>query len=181
MATVELVEQPRGLIRRMAWWYSKRAFGNVPEPTRAAAIHKGVTMSWGPWKWPPARPGDAWIPTYVGSPFRPPPEPSDVPGALTSAISKESNKVWTRGRSGMYPGGERVAPTMNRNESFLNMPRRQRRRRCSFQKISSPNCTSFSPKRRWWNLQRGWLSKTSGLVSTVVYGSEARASRIAVM
>jgi alkylhydroperoxidase family enzyme len=47
MATVELMERPRGLIRRMAWWYSKRVFGAVPEPTRAAAIHKGVTISWG--------------------------------------------------------------------------------------------------------------------------------------
>ncbi len=47
MAHVELVEQPHGLIGRLAWWYSKRAFGQVVEPARAAALHRGVTVGWG--------------------------------------------------------------------------------------------------------------------------------------
>jgi alkylhydroperoxidase family enzyme len=47
MAHVKLMEKPHGLIARLAWWYSRRAFGQVTEPTRAAALHKGVTISWG--------------------------------------------------------------------------------------------------------------------------------------
>jgi alkylhydroperoxidase family enzyme len=47
MANVELVEQPRGILGRAAWWYSKRTFGKVVEPTQAAALHRGVTAGWG--------------------------------------------------------------------------------------------------------------------------------------
>ncbi len=47
MAHVELVERPRGLIGRLVWWYSKRTFGDVVEPARAAALHGGVAMGWG--------------------------------------------------------------------------------------------------------------------------------------
>jgi alkylhydroperoxidase family enzyme len=47
MANVTLVERPRGLIGRAAWRYSKKTFGRVPEPTRAAANHNGVLAGWG--------------------------------------------------------------------------------------------------------------------------------------
>lgn len=47
MAHVELVEQPRGFIRRLAFRYSRREFGRVVEPTQAAAHHAGVLVAWG--------------------------------------------------------------------------------------------------------------------------------------
>ncbi|MDQ6782674.1 MAG: carboxymuconolactone decarboxylase family protein [Actinomycetota bacterium] len=47
MANVTLMERPRGLIARLAWWYARRLFGHPVEPVRAAALHRGVTMGWG--------------------------------------------------------------------------------------------------------------------------------------
>jgi alkylhydroperoxidase family enzyme len=47
MANVRLVERPRGIFARAAWWYSKRTFGQVVEPAQAALLHRGVTVGWG--------------------------------------------------------------------------------------------------------------------------------------
>lgn len=47
MANVDLMERPQGLLGRLAWWYSRRMFGQVVEPARAAALHRGVTVGWG--------------------------------------------------------------------------------------------------------------------------------------
>jgi alkylhydroperoxidase family enzyme len=47
MANVTLMDQPRGLIDRLTWWYSRRKFGRVVEPARAAALHPGVVTGWG--------------------------------------------------------------------------------------------------------------------------------------
>ncbi len=47
MAHVELIERPRGLVRRLAFRYSRREFGRIVEPTQAAAQHAGVLVAWG--------------------------------------------------------------------------------------------------------------------------------------
>ncbi len=47
MANVTLMERPRGLIARAAWWYSKKNMGQAVEPVRAAALHGGVSFGWG--------------------------------------------------------------------------------------------------------------------------------------
>ncbi|MGI8754200.1 MAG: carboxymuconolactone decarboxylase family protein [Acidimicrobiales bacterium] len=47
MAHVNLVERPTGLIGRLTWWYSRRTFGQVVEPARAVALHRGVTIAFG--------------------------------------------------------------------------------------------------------------------------------------
>lgn len=47
MAHVRLVERPRGAVRRYAWRYSRRTFGSVVEPVRAAAHHGGVLLAAG--------------------------------------------------------------------------------------------------------------------------------------
>jgi len=47
MAHVALMERPRGMVGRAAWWYSKRVFGQVVEPARAATLHRGVAVGWG--------------------------------------------------------------------------------------------------------------------------------------
>jgi alkylhydroperoxidase family enzyme len=47
MANVALVERPKGIIGRAAWWYSRKTFGKAVEPARAAALHRGVIVGWG--------------------------------------------------------------------------------------------------------------------------------------
>jgi alkylhydroperoxidase family enzyme len=47
MANVELLERPKGLVSRITWWYSRRAFGQPVEPARAVALHSGVAVGWG--------------------------------------------------------------------------------------------------------------------------------------
>lgn len=47
MAHVTLVQQPKGLLQRYAWRYSRKTFGKVVEPVQAAAHHGGVLMSSG--------------------------------------------------------------------------------------------------------------------------------------
>jgi alkylhydroperoxidase family enzyme len=47
MANVELMDRPRGLVARLAWWYSRHTFGQVVDPARAAALHRGVVIGWG--------------------------------------------------------------------------------------------------------------------------------------
>lgn len=47
MAHVTLVAQPKGLVQRYAWRYSRKMFGKVVEPVQAAAHHNGVLMSSG--------------------------------------------------------------------------------------------------------------------------------------
>jgi AhpD family alkylhydroperoxidase len=44
---VRLVEEPRGMLQRYAWRFSKKKFGVVPDPVRAAAHHGGVLMAGG--------------------------------------------------------------------------------------------------------------------------------------
>jgi alkylhydroperoxidase family enzyme len=46
-SVVSLVEQPRGLLRRYAWRYSRKTFGKVADPVRALAHHGGVLASGG--------------------------------------------------------------------------------------------------------------------------------------
>ena len=47
MAHVTLVKEPRGLIQRYAWRYSRKMFGKPVEPVQAAAHHSGVLMASG--------------------------------------------------------------------------------------------------------------------------------------
>jgi alkylhydroperoxidase family enzyme len=47
MAHVQLVEQPRGLVPRLAAAYGRRRFGRDVEPLQAAAHHSGVLMAAG--------------------------------------------------------------------------------------------------------------------------------------
>jgi alkylhydroperoxidase family enzyme len=47
MANVELVEKPKGIIRRTAFGYSRRRFTKVVDPARAAAHHAGVLAGMG--------------------------------------------------------------------------------------------------------------------------------------
>jgi alkylhydroperoxidase family enzyme len=47
MATVTLVDKPKGLIQRMAFSYSKKNFTKVVDPARAAANHAGVLVAMG--------------------------------------------------------------------------------------------------------------------------------------
>jgi alkylhydroperoxidase family enzyme len=47
MAHVTLVQEPKGLLRRYAWHYSRRMFGKVVEPVQASAHHSGVLMASG--------------------------------------------------------------------------------------------------------------------------------------
>jgi alkylhydroperoxidase family enzyme len=47
MAHVTLVQQPKGLLRRYAWRYSRKMFGKVVEPVQASAHHSGVLMASG--------------------------------------------------------------------------------------------------------------------------------------
>jgi alkylhydroperoxidase family enzyme len=47
MATVTLVEKPKGFIQRMAFSYSKKNFTKVVDPARAAANHSGVLVAMG--------------------------------------------------------------------------------------------------------------------------------------
>jgi alkylhydroperoxidase family enzyme len=47
MAYVTLVSRPKGLLRRYAWRYSRKTFGQVVQPVQAAAHHSGVLMASG--------------------------------------------------------------------------------------------------------------------------------------
>lgn len=47
MAFVTLVQQPKGLLQRYAWRYSRKTFGKVVEPVQAGAHHNGVLLSSG--------------------------------------------------------------------------------------------------------------------------------------
>jgi alkylhydroperoxidase family enzyme len=47
MAHVQLITKGRGLIPRLALWYSRRRFGRVVEPASAAAHHSGVLVAMG--------------------------------------------------------------------------------------------------------------------------------------
>ena len=47
MPNVTLVDKPRGVVRRLAFRYSKRRFGQVVEPVAAAAHHRGVLLAVG--------------------------------------------------------------------------------------------------------------------------------------
>jgi AhpD family alkylhydroperoxidase len=47
MAHVPLVEKPQGALQHYAWRYSRKVFGKVVEPVRAAAHHNGVLMASG--------------------------------------------------------------------------------------------------------------------------------------
>lgn len=42
---VQLIDEPRGLLRRYTWRYSKKRFGTVADPARALAHHGGMLMS----------------------------------------------------------------------------------------------------------------------------------------
>lgn len=46
-SVVRLVDQPSGLLQRYAWRFSKKKFGLVADPVRAAAHHSGVLMAGG--------------------------------------------------------------------------------------------------------------------------------------
>ena len=47
MAYLPLVDNPRGVVQRYAWRYSRKMFGKAVEPVRAAAHHAGVLMASG--------------------------------------------------------------------------------------------------------------------------------------
>jgi len=47
MANVELVEQPRGLVARIAGAYGRKRFGRDVEPLQAASHHPGVLLAAG--------------------------------------------------------------------------------------------------------------------------------------
>jgi alkylhydroperoxidase family enzyme len=47
MANVELVDQPKGIMQRLAFGYSRKKFKMVADPVRAAAHHSGVLIATG--------------------------------------------------------------------------------------------------------------------------------------
>lgn len=47
MANVNLVDQPKGIVQRLALGYSRRRFKTVVDPVRAAANHSGVLVAMG--------------------------------------------------------------------------------------------------------------------------------------
>jgi alkylhydroperoxidase family enzyme len=47
MANVSLIDQPSGLIPRVAAWYGRRRFGRDVEPVQAASHHSGVLVAAG--------------------------------------------------------------------------------------------------------------------------------------
>ena len=47
MAYVDLEKRSRGPVAAFARWYSRRRFGEVADPLRAAGRHPGVAMAWG--------------------------------------------------------------------------------------------------------------------------------------
>jgi alkylhydroperoxidase family enzyme len=47
MAYVDLEKRARGPVAAFARWYSRRKFGEVADPLRAAGRHPGVAMAWG--------------------------------------------------------------------------------------------------------------------------------------
>lgn len=47
MANVKLVDQPKGIVQRLAFGYSRRRFKIVADPVRAAANHAGVLVAMG--------------------------------------------------------------------------------------------------------------------------------------
>jgi len=42
---VAMIDEPRGVLQRFAWRYSKKKMGNVADPVRALAHHNGVLLS----------------------------------------------------------------------------------------------------------------------------------------
>jgi alkylhydroperoxidase family enzyme len=44
---VPLVEQPKGVLQRYGWRYSKKNFGEIADPVRAIAHHNGVMLASG--------------------------------------------------------------------------------------------------------------------------------------
>lgn len=44
---VPLIEEPRGMLRRYTWRFSKKKFGLVADPVRAVAHHSGVLVASG--------------------------------------------------------------------------------------------------------------------------------------
>jgi alkylhydroperoxidase family enzyme len=73
MAHVTLVSQPKGLLQRYAWRYTRKMFGHVVEPVQAAAHHDGVLMSSGALetvvakRWRVLEPGLAWLAQHATS------------------------------------------------------------------------------------------------------------------
>jgi alkylhydroperoxidase family enzyme len=47
MAHVPLLEEPHGVVRRLAGAYTRRRFGQMVEPTAAASHHRGVLVAMG--------------------------------------------------------------------------------------------------------------------------------------
>lgn len=47
MANIVLAQRPRSLLGRLAFWYSRRRYGQVLDPLRAASRHTGVLMAMG--------------------------------------------------------------------------------------------------------------------------------------
>jgi hypothetical protein len=47
VAHVPLLEEPRGIVPRLARRYTKRRFGQMVEPTAAASHHSGVLIAMG--------------------------------------------------------------------------------------------------------------------------------------
>ena len=66
VANVTLVEKPKGLVRRFAFRYTRRAFGHVVEPTAAAANHGGVLAGWGAMEMIASRSWNRFDPTLRG-------------------------------------------------------------------------------------------------------------------
>lgn len=44
---VPLIETPKGMLRKFAWRYSRKTFGDVVDPVRAVAHHSGVLQASG--------------------------------------------------------------------------------------------------------------------------------------
>ncbi len=98
MAECELVEHPKGIVRRAAFGYSRRKFKKVVDPgTGGCAIMRGFWSAMGALEtvvgatWRKAR----RAPAMARDPSRSA-ERSDAPGARTSGSSKESSRVSTR-------------------------------------------------------------------------------------
>jgi alkylhydroperoxidase family enzyme len=73
MAHVTLASQPKGLLQRYAWHYSRNMFGRVVEPVQAAAHHGGVLMTSGALetivakRWKALEPRLAWLAQHATS------------------------------------------------------------------------------------------------------------------
>jgi alkylhydroperoxidase family enzyme len=47
MANVTLLDKPKSILARMAFWYSRKRFGKVVDPVRVAANHNGLLIASG--------------------------------------------------------------------------------------------------------------------------------------